>query len=65
MLTFKVEDMTCNHCAGAITRELKELDAGARVEIAVAEKRVEIDSQLAPATLAQAITDAGYTPQAM
>jgi copper chaperone len=62
MLTFKVQDMTCNHCAGAITRAVKEVDGAAVVEVLVAEKRVNIDSKLAPAVFAEAITQAGFTP---
>jgi len=64
MLTFKVEDMTCNHCAGAITRALKEVDAHATIDVQVAEKRVHVDSRLAAAVLAEAIKEAGFTPLA-
>lgn len=62
MLTFNVQDMTCGHCAGAITRAVKEVDSSAVVEVQIAEKRVNIDSKLAPAVLAEAITQAGFTP---
>jgi copper chaperone len=65
MLTFNVQDMTCNHCAGAITRAVKEVDADASVAIDVTAKRVEIDSKLAAAALAEAIKEAGYTPLAV
>lgn len=62
--TFTVNDMTCNHCAGVITKAVKELDANAKVEIAVADKRVVIDSALPAQQLAEAIEEAGYTPVA-
>jgi len=65
MLTFKVQDMTCNHCAGAITRAVKEVDATAGVEVQVAEKRVSIDSSVAAVRFAEAIREAGYTPVAV
>lgn len=61
MLTFNVQDMTCNHCASAITRAVKEVDANAKVEVQVAEKRVNIDSGVAAAEFAEAIKEAGYT----
>ncbi|MCA1325516.1 heavy-metal-associated domain-containing protein [Herbaspirillum sp. alder98] len=62
--TFTVNDMTCNHCAGVITKAVKALDANARVDITVADKRVVIDSALPAQSFADAIEDAGYTPVA-
>ena len=62
--TFTVNDMTCNHCAGVITKAVKDADANARIEIAVAEKRVVIESALPTQELAEAIAEAGYTPVA-
>lgn len=64
MLTFNVQDMTCNHCASAITRAVKDVDANAKVDVQVAEKRVNIDSGVAAAEFAEAIKEAGYTPVA-
>ena len=60
--TFTVNDMTCNHCAGVITKAVKEVDAN--VDIAVADKRVVIDSSLPAQQFAEAIEEAGYTPVA-
>lgn len=65
MPTFNVQDMTCNHCVGAITRAVKEVDADATVEVQLAEKRVNINSSIAAAELAEAIKEAGYTPLAL
>lgn len=64
MPVFTVNDMTCNHCAGVITKAVKEVDANAKVEIAVADKRVAIESAVAAADFAAAIEEAGYTPVA-
>lgn len=64
MLTFNVQDMTCNHCASAITRAVKDVDADAKVEVQVAEKRVNIESKIGAEEFAEAITEAGYTPVA-
>ncbi|MFJ3045699.1 heavy-metal-associated domain-containing protein [Herbaspirillum chlorophenolicum] len=61
---FTVNDMTCNHCASVITKAVKDVDANARVEIAVADKRVVIDSALPAQDFSEAIADAGYTPVA-
>ena len=63
MLTFEVNDMTCGHCASTITKAVKAVDRGARVEIDLHAHRVQVESAAADATeLAEAITEAGYTP---
>ena len=56
-VTFTVNDMTCNHCAGVITKAVKDVDANARVDITVADKRVVIDSSLPAQSFAEAIED--------
>ena len=60
MMEFKVEDMSCGHCASVITKTVKELDAQAKVEIDLGQKVVKIDSSEDRATLAQALDEAGY-----
>lgn len=60
MIEFKVEDMSCGHCASVITKTVRELDAQARVEIDLAGKTVRIESSEDRATLAQALDEAGY-----
>ena len=63
MVTFQVNDMTCGHCASAISRALASVDKAARLDIRIQEKLVRVDSQAPAAELAQAIQHAGYTPQ--
>ncbi len=65
MIQFQVNDMTCGHCAATITKAVKALDEGARVDIDIAAHRVQIDSASARDALEQAIRTAGYTPQAL
>jgi copper chaperone len=63
MITFEVNDMTCGHCVSAITQAVKRADAGARIAIDLATKRVDIEAVAADeAALKAAIEDAGYTP---
>lgn len=62
MVTFQVNDMTCGHCVGTITKALKAVDANASVNIDLAKHLVEIESNGAGATeLGAAINAAGYT----
>lgn len=62
MIAFEVNDMTCGHCVGTITKALKDADRDARVQIDLASRRVLVEPATADAQeLADAITDAGYT----
>lgn len=62
MIEFKVEDMTCGHCASTITRAVKEVDAAGRCEIDVSARRVRIESTYPAEEFRAAIEEAGYTP---
>ena len=62
MISFQVNDMTCGHCVGAITKALKAADAAATMRIDLAAHRVDIEPGKADAAeLSQAIKEAGYT----
>ena len=66
MTTFEVKDMSCGHCVSAITKAVKDVDLGAKVQIDLATHRVTIDQTKADAaTLIDAIRQAGYTPVAI
>ncbi|MEM5388735.1 heavy-metal-associated domain-containing protein [Paraburkholderia phymatum] len=63
MIAFEVNDMTCGHCAAAITDALKAVDNLAKFTVDPAKHRVTIEStQVDPNKLRDAIADAGYTP---
>ena len=63
MKTFEVNDMTCGHCVGAITKAIKAAAPHAEVRIDLATHRVMIDrAGVDSIQLAKAIKDAGYTP---
>ncbi len=64
MIEFKVPDMTCGHCASTITKAVKELDAGAKLDISLAEHLVRVDSKASREDLQHAIAEAGFTPEA-
>ena len=64
MLDFLVNDMSCGHCAAAITRAVQAIDDGARVDVDLQRKRVRVEPVSADAQAVMgAIADAGYTPQ--
>lgn len=63
MMTFEVNDMSCGHCASSITAAVKAVDHGAKVDIDLASKRVQVDTSTAnEAAIGPAIAGAGYTP---
>ncbi len=63
MVTFQVNDMTCGHCASAISRAVALVDKDARLDIRIQQKLVRVSSNASMADLAEAIQDAGYTPR--
>ena len=63
MVTFQVSDMACGHCASAIAKAVAAVDESARVEVDVPRKRVRFSGEASKADVAEAIRDAGYTPQ--
>ena len=63
MIEFQVNDMTCGHCVGAITKAIAEVDAAAQVEIDLPTHRVRITGTERRGEVEAAIREAGYTPQ--
>jgi len=60
MYQLQVENMSCGHCVGAVTKAVQAVDPAAKVEIDLAAKSVKIDSSSPLAPLTSAIADAGY-----
>lgn len=63
MLEFRVQDMTCNHCVGAITRAVKQIAPQASVEVDLERHLVRIQGEADGEAVKAAIADAGYTPE--
>jgi copper chaperone len=61
MLTFQVQDATCGHCVRAIKTALRELDAGAAVDVDLARHLVRVQSsRLDAPRVREALARAGY-----
>ena len=66
MISFQVNDMTCGHCVSSITKAVKALDSGAKVQVDLSTHLVKIETTEADAVeLSEAIKEAGYTPVAV
>lgn len=61
-LVLKVEDMTCGHCAGAITKALEAGLPGATIRADLATRLVTVKGAREPDDIVTLIKNAGYTP---
>lgn len=60
MYQLQVENMSCGHCVGAVTKAVQGIDASAQVQIDLASKSVKVESSGALDSIKAAIVDAGY-----
>lgn len=60
MYQLQVENMSCSHCVGAVTKAVQAVDAGATVVVDLASKTVKVDSGSALEAVRAAIAGAGY-----
>lgn len=63
MVTFRVPDMTCGHCAATIARAIATVDGGARVDANIADRLVSVSADAAESELIAAMQEAGYKAQ--
>jgi copper chaperone len=62
-MEFQINDMTCGHCAGVITKTVAAIDPAAKLEIDIPTHRVRISGTDKMDAIEAAISDAGYTPE--
>ena len=60
MYELQVEEMSCGHCVSAVTKSVQAIDAQARVEVDLAERKVRVQSVAELDKIAAAIVAAGY-----
>ncbi len=63
-ISFRVEDMTCGHCAGTIKQSVESKVLGTSVTADPGSKLVSVQGSADVAAIKSAITSAGYTPSA-
>ena len=61
MVQFHIPKMNCGGCAASVTKAVKSVDASADVSVDLTTKLVTVQSDVAPASLAAALGDAGYS----
>lgn len=57
-----VQDMTCGHCSGVLTKAVRDVDAQAKVAIDLTTRTVSIESSHPASEFVFAIEAAGYSP---
>jgi copper chaperone len=65
MIELSVKDMTCGHCAGAVTRAVQLVDPRANVEVDLESKLVRVDGGKPAEELIRALDAAGYAAVAV
>ncbi len=66
MISFQIDDMSCGHCVGNITKALQAVDAQAQLQFDLPQHQLHIEGAPAQAAVySKAISDAGYTPVAL
>ena len=60
MYELKVEGMSCGHCVAAVTRSLRDIDAGAKVDVDLAEQKVRVATSAPLEEVREAVEEAGY-----
>lgn len=65
MHEFRVGGMRCHHCMSKVTRAVRTIDEAARIDVQLAAKTVLIESDADVDDLIAAISDAGYSAQAI
>ncbi len=62
MLEFDIANLSCGHCARAVTEAVKEVDPAAQVEVDLPTKHVKVQTQAERQKVVAALSEAGYTP---
>ncbi len=64
-LSLKVPDISCGHCVAAVRDALETMEGVQEVHVSLEARTVLVrgTDELAPSEIAEAIREAGYTPQ--
>lgn len=60
MTKLTIPDMSCGHCAGVISKALKELDRDATIAFDIPAQTVELNTSAPLDEVVAALEDAGY-----
>ena len=61
MYQLQVENMSCGHCVGSVTKAVQGVDPQAQVQIDLASKRVTVESPAELGAISAAIANSAIT----
>ncbi|UOD31648.1 heavy-metal-associated domain-containing protein [Massilia violaceinigra] len=64
MIKLSIPEMSCGHCAGVITKTVKELDQNAVVTFDMPARTIEVDTTAARDEVLASLAEAGYPAKA-
>ena len=62
MIEFDIPQMSCGHCVKAVTQAVHEVDPKAKVDVDLASKHVNVETQADRGKIVAALAGAGYPP---
>lgn len=62
MLEFDIPNISCGHCARAVTEAVKAADPQARVDVDVNGKHVQVQTSVPREAVVALLAEAGYAP---
>ena len=63
MIQFNIPQMSCGHCVHAVTQAVHDVDPDAKVDVDLASKHVNIDTNADRTKIVDALVEAGYEPK--
>lgn len=60
MQNYKIDNMTCGHCAGNVQKAILSVDPQATVKVDLGSRVVSVETVAAPGPIAEALKAAGY-----
>ena len=60
MQRYKIEDMTCGHCASTVEKAIRGVDPAAAIKVDLGTKEVSVETAADRTAIAQALDAAGY-----
>lgn len=64
MITLNIPDMSCGHCAGVITKAVKQLDGNAVLDFDMPAHTVKLQTSVPVEQVLATLDDAGYPAKA-
>ncbi|OCP15385.1 MULTISPECIES: heavy-metal-associated domain-containing protein [unclassified Ensifer] len=60
MQNYKIDNMTCGHCAGSVQKAILSVDPQATIKVDLGAREVSVDTAAASGPIAEALKAAGY-----